>query len=204
KTTQRFQQALKELEQKGRVSLKPETAAAELEGLVQLLLPKGIEIDSQFKDLLPPSSPSEQAELERQLLAAGGCRDPLIVWIHEGRAYLIDGHTRLALCRKHGLTYEIVVMEFPDREAVIRWIREHHYGRRSLSPEAASYTRGWMVNAVGMSRGGDHRSELSNQQRAGLKQRTAEVAERFQVSILTIERDRMYAWALDRISVVCG
>jgi hypothetical protein len=201
-----FQQALKQLSQETRITISQEPGDSEPKRLIQLVPPTPdpqFEIDPAFRDLLPPPSPGELAELERQLLTEQ-CLEPLIVWKHEGRTYLIDGHTRLVLCLRHGLKYEIRSMEFPSRDAVVRWIWGHHCGRRNLTPEATSYARGCLVHSLGLSRGGDHRSERAKRQSAALKQRIIEVADRFQVARRTVERDRTYAQALDAISAVCG
>ena len=51
-----------------------------------------IQIDPEFKALIPPLSADESAQLEANLVA-DGCRDPLVVWGDT----LIDGHNRKAI-----------------------------------------------------------------------------------------------------------
>src|SRR5262245_54177550 len=72
------------------------------------------QIDPEFEKLFPPLAPEELGTLEAQLIRDGGCRDPLVVW--KGKNILIDGHNRLAICKKHGLKYTIAEREFLGRE----------------------------------------------------------------------------------------
>ena len=92
-----------------------------------------IEIDPELKALIPPHGEEERAGLERDLLR-DGCRDPLAVWRQKGgKAVLLDGHTRLEICRKHNLRYTIVVLELASREEAKRWIIENQLHRRNLN-----------------------------------------------------------------------
>jgi hypothetical protein len=72
-----------------------------------------ITIDEGFAALIPALSPDELAQLERSLLAPAGCRDALIVWATT--KILLDGHNRLAICRRHGIPFRVELREFPDR-----------------------------------------------------------------------------------------
>jgi len=88
-----------------------------------------IQIDAEFKALIPPLAPDELAQLEANILR-DGCRDPLVVW----DGILIDGHNRFAICSKHGLGFKTVAMEFESRAHVRVWMRDNQGGRRNLSP----------------------------------------------------------------------
>ncbi len=63
-----------------------------------------------------------------------------MVW--KGQRTLVDGHTRFRLFSLLGRSYPVVEMDFPDRGAVIAWMRASHYGRRSYSAEMKAYVRG--------------------------------------------------------------
>jgi ParB family chromosome partitioning protein len=84
-------------------------------------------IDPEFKALIPPLAPEELAQLEANILA-DGCRDPLVTW----QGILIDGHNRLAICSKHGLTFQTVEREFADRQDAELWMIGNQMGRRNL------------------------------------------------------------------------
>lgn len=86
-----------------------------------------IQIDSEFKNLIPPLSPEERQGLESSLLKEG-CRDALVLW----GDILIDGHNRYEICTKHNIPYKTVQREFESREAVIEWIILNQFGRRNL------------------------------------------------------------------------
>ena len=89
------------------------------------LVPK---VDDEFRSLIPPLSGEEYHQLETNLIAHG-CRDALIVW----RGLLLDGHNRLTICNRHGIAYETIEIELPDRESAQLWIEENQLGRRNLS-----------------------------------------------------------------------
>jgi ParB family chromosome partitioning protein len=86
-----------------------------------------IQIDAEFKALIPPLALDELAQLEANILC-DGCRDPLVVW----DGILIDGHNRYEICVRHGLPFETVEMAFEDREAAELWIIQNQMGRRNL------------------------------------------------------------------------
>ena len=98
-------------------------------------------IDPEFQALLLPLAPEELAQLEANIIA-DGCRDPLVTW----RGILIDGHNRFAICSKHGLEFQVVEREFPDREVVMDWMDANQLGRRNLSPDAFKLSLGRRYN----------------------------------------------------------
>jgi hypothetical protein len=96
-------------------------------------------IDQEIRALIPPPSAEEKAGLEQQLLS-DGCMDALTVWVEQRT--LLDGHTRLELCQRHGLSYRTVEISLPDREAAIAWVLMRQGGRQNLTPEGRNYLRG--------------------------------------------------------------
>jgi hypothetical protein len=173
------------------------------EATIRLVTPdrdKNFDIDSEFLHLLPPQTPSEVAELERRLLSEG-CRDPLTTWKHGSKTYLVDGHTRLEICLRHGLPYKLVALDLPDRQAVIDWIWDYHYGRRNFTPQAESYRRGLRFNATKQGHGGDRKSKS---QVETLKKAAKPLVATYKVSRATLFRDGEFADGLDRIVEACG
>src|SRR5258706_14004744 len=62
---------------------------------------------NEILEYLIPLTDEQKLQLERNILEEG-CREPLIVWPNnKGQMVLIDGHNRLKICQKHGLTYKI-------------------------------------------------------------------------------------------------
>ena len=87
-----------------------------------------INIDKEFRALIPPLASEELIALESSLLAEG-CRDALVVW----NETLIDGHNRHEICERRGIKYRTVNREFSDRRSVRVWIRNNQLSRRNLS-----------------------------------------------------------------------
>jgi DNA modification methylase len=87
-----------------------------------------IQIDKEFRDLLPPLTDDERNTLEQSLLNEG-CRDALVLWNN----VLVDGHNRYAICSKHNIQFETIIRDFEDRQAVITWIIDNQMSRRNLN-----------------------------------------------------------------------
>jgi hypothetical protein len=51
------------------------------------------------------------------------------------RGTLLDGHNRLAICNRHGISYDTAEIELPDRESAKLWIEENQIGRRNLTTD---------------------------------------------------------------------
>lgn len=95
-----------------------------------------MQIDQEFRDLIPPLSAAEKAELRAGLIQAKRAISPLVIWRAPDRAnVLIDGHNRYEICTELGLPFETTVLDLPDRTAVKRWIFEHQIARRNLTPD---------------------------------------------------------------------
>ena len=86
-----------------------------------------IQIDSEFKNLIPPLSSEERQGLESSLLKEG-CRDALVLW----GEILVDGHNRYEICTQHDIPFKTVQREFKSRDEVIEWIILNQFGRRNL------------------------------------------------------------------------
>lgn len=87
-----------------------------------------IQIDQEFKELIPALTKEEYEQLEANILAEG-VRDSLLVW----NGVLIDGHNRYEIATKHGITFDVQEKEFADRAEAERWIILNQFGRRNLS-----------------------------------------------------------------------
>jgi N6-adenosine-specific RNA methylase IME4/DNA-binding XRE family transcriptional regulator len=87
-----------------------------------------IQIDKEFKDLIPALTKEEYEQLEANILAEG-VRDSLLVW----NGVLIDGHNRYEIATKHGIPFDVQEKEFADRAEAERWIILNQFGRRNLS-----------------------------------------------------------------------
>ncbi len=84
-------------------------------------------VEQEFKELIPSLSPDEYSGLEKSLLAEG-CRDALVTW----NGVIIDGHNRYEICKEHGIEFQTIEKDFPDRDAAKVWIIENQFSRRNL------------------------------------------------------------------------
>lgn len=93
-----------------------------------------IQIDSQFRDLIPPLTADERTQLEQNLVLHGGARDPIVVWKDENQeSVIVDGHNRYEICTRLDLRFNIHEMQFDDRYAAMLWIIDNQQGRRNLA-----------------------------------------------------------------------
>lgn len=88
-----------------------------------------LQIDEEFKNLIPPLSEDEYSRLEKSILAEG-LRESIITW----NGVIVDGHNRYNICKKHALVYHTREREFESRDAAKIWIIENQFGRRNISP----------------------------------------------------------------------
>ena len=96
---------------------------------------KVILIDSEFKNLIPPLSAEERANLEDSIINEG-CRDALVLWGDT----LIDGHNRYEICTAHNIPYNTLQRDFKSRDEVILWIIKNQKARRNLT----AFSRGML------------------------------------------------------------
>jgi hypothetical protein len=109
-----------------------------------------ITIDPEFEKLIRPLTSDEQKEL-RESLSRCGLLSPLIVWKHEGKTILVDGHNRLSLWKEfNGFNdeYELKTQElfFGNRDNAKEWIIKNQLGRRNLSPDDYKLLVGQLYN----------------------------------------------------------
>ena len=106
-------------------------------------------IDPDFSALIPPLSQDEYKQLEKNILKEG-IRHNLVVW--EG--ILLDGHNRLRIALKHGLTYGVDNITLKDRDAAQAWMVDNQLGRRNLTPAQRDYLLGLRYRQEKKSHGG--------------------------------------------------
>jgi len=145
-----------------------------------------IQIDSEFQALIPPLQAEELAQLEANILA-DGCRDPLVA------------HNRYAICSKHGLPFDVVQIEFADREAAMDWMDANQLGRRNITPDQFTLLLGRRYNRAKKAAGGRADRDFSGAQIDPPK--TADrLAAEHGVSPATVKRAGQYADAVAKVS----
>jgi hypothetical protein len=165
---------------------------------------RSLQIDAEFKNLIPPLSTDERRQLETNLITEG-CRDPLVVWV--GHNILLDGHNRWEICSQYGIDFQTVEIELPDWEAARDWIINNQLSRRNLTKEALSYLRGRRYLQQKKPRGGigaNQYRKMQIPQNEGTAQTAERLASELKVSRATIERDAKFALAVDALIETLG
>jgi len=90
-----------------------------------------IQIDPEFKALIPPLSPEEYTQLEQNLIKESN-PDSIVLFTWNG--VLIDGHNRYEICQKHNISFKTTEKNgFIDRDDVEVWIIQNQFGRRNIN-----------------------------------------------------------------------
>jgi len=154
-------------------------------------------IDEEFRSLLPALSRATFELLEENILE-NGCRDPLVLW----GDILIDGHNRYEICTRHEIPFNTINRNFESREEALIWIISVQVSRRNLTPLQLSHYRGLHYRADKALKGtysafviGSGASSNS----ASVKSTAARLAELYNVSRATIERDVKITEAIEAI-----
>ncbi len=94
---------------------------------------KNLKINPELKDFIPPLSGEEKKQLEDSLIKYGYKGAPIYYW-HD---YIVDGHNRYELCRKHNIEYPIEELDLGEDATIIdvmEWMINTQLGRRNLPP----------------------------------------------------------------------
>lgn len=171
--------------------------------------PVKLKIDREFKNLIRPLSPKEYEQLEANIVA-DGCRDPIVTW----NGYIIDGHNRYEICRRHNIEFKVKEMQFDSRDDVIVWICSNQLGRRNITEETRKYLIGMQYetekvinrkrNAQGRNQYTEASKPQSTEQPLFTGIRTAQrIAEENHIANGTVQKYGIYARALESIEAKC-
>ena len=82
--------------------------------------------------------------------------NPIIIW----NGFILDGHTRYRILRKHPfIAYQIQEIELDNRYAALSWICQNQLGRRNLDPERRKFLMGKTYENEKLSVGGSTHRE---------------------------------------------
>lgn len=168
-----------------------------------------LKIDKEFKTLIPPLSPKEYEQLEANIFA-DGCREPIVIW----NGYIIDGHNRYEICKKHNIGYKVKEMSFESRDEAVVWICTNQLGRRNIAEETRKYLIGIQYetekvinkkkNAMGRNQYSSGVSQDTTEHPLNTGVRTAQrIADENHISSGTVQKYGIYAKALDIIEEKC-
>lgn len=95
---------------------------------------KELKINPELRDFIPPLSGEEKKQLEDSLLKYGYKGAPIYIW----NGYIVDGHNRYELCKKHNIefpTEELILGDDATIIDVMEWMINTQLGRRNLPPQ---------------------------------------------------------------------
>lgn len=98
-----------------------------------------LKIDPEFQSKIPPLQFEEEQQLEQNIIAEGRLLNPIITW----NGYILDGHTRYRILKKHGfIKFEVEEIRLANKYEALAWICKNQLGRRNLSPERKKFLLG--------------------------------------------------------------
>ena len=162
--------------------------------------PNEIVIDTEFQNLIRPLSGEERKKL-KESLSSCGLLMPLIVWRHEGKTILVDGHNRLELWKEFNgfneeFEFKTQELQFGNGDNVKEWIIKNQLGRRNLSPGDFTLLVGQLYNQRKKSNGARGCKKLDQNEPAST---AAAVAAETGVSPATVKRAGELAAKVEKI-----
>ena len=95
-----------------------------------------LKIDPEFQSKIPPLQFEEEQQLEQNIIVEGRLLNPIITW----NGYILDGHTRYRILKKHGfIKFEVEEIQLANKYEALAWICKNQLGRRNLSPERKKF-----------------------------------------------------------------
>ena len=110
-----------------------------------------LKIGPEFQSKIPPLQFEEEQQLEQNIIAEGRLLNPIITW----NGYILDGHTRYRILKKHGfIKFEVEEIQLANKYEALAWICKNQLGRRNLSPERKKFLLGKEYESTKLAVGG--------------------------------------------------
>lgn len=97
-----------------------------------------IEILPELKNWLFPLASEEYENLKADILR-NGIREPLSIWVYQGRRILADGHNRHQIALEFKVPYKELELRFDCIDEVKEWMDSNQTARRNTSREQQAY-----------------------------------------------------------------
>lgn len=157
-----------------------------------------LKIDPEFQGQINPPTADEEQQLEQNILEERRLLNPIITW----NGYIVDGHTRYRILKKHQfIQFEVIEKDFANRFEVLAWICKNQLGRRNLTPEQKKFLIGRQQEAEKNSVGGDRKSQKAKSEVQNepliYTSTAARVAAEMGVSESYVKRAAKYARGVD-------
>ena len=159
-----------------------------------------LKIDPEFQSKIPPLQFEEEQQLEQNIIAEGRLLNPIITW----NGYILDGHTRYRILKKHGfIKFEVEEIQLANKYEALAWICKNQLGRRNLSPERKKFLLGKEYEstklAVGAPLGSKHgiRKCGQNDHIVSEKRTCERIASEHGIGEKTVRRAEKYSRGID-------
>ncbi|MCP4665218.1 MAG: hypothetical protein GY849_02540 [Deltaproteobacteria bacterium] len=160
-----------------------------------------LKINPEFDKLLGKLTPEELIQLEENILKEG-IKEPLQIWNN----FIVDGHNRYRIAKKHNLIFDIKQLSFKDDFEVKEWIIKNQFGRRNLTENQKSYLRKLRYenekNKDSFKGNQYTNNESGSGQNVHNQKTISKLAKEYGVSDKTIQRDYQFGQGVDLISKV--
>lgn len=78
-----------------------------------------LKIDPEFQSKIPPLQFEEEQQLEQNIIAEGRLLNPIITW----NGYILDGHTRYRILKKHGfIKFEVEEIQLANKYEALAFL----------------------------------------------------------------------------------
>ncbi len=159
-----------------------------------------LKIDPEFQSKIPPLQFEEEQQLEQNIIAEGRLLNPIITW----NGYILDGHTRYRILKKHGfIKFEVEEIQLANKYEALAWICKNQLGRRNLSPERKKFLLGKEYESTKLAVGGQPGNcnpvkRCAQNEHIVSEKRTCErIAKEHGVGHATVQRAEKYAKGID-------
>ena len=159
-----------------------------------------LKIDPEFQSKIPPLQFEEEQQLEQNIIAEGRLLNSIITW----NGYILDGHTRYRILKKHGfIKFEVEEIQLANKYEALAWICKNQLGRRNLSPERKKFLLGKEYESTKLAVGGQPGNcnpvkRCAQNEHIVSEKRTCErIAKEHGVGHATVQRAEKYAKGID-------
>jgi hypothetical protein len=153
-----------------------------------------------FRQLAPPLTAQERAQLEERLVLHGW-PEPLYVWPWQGRKILLTGYEVFPLLRQRCFPFRVLEKLFRGYDQALMFLVKYYLARQHPNALYASYLRGLFYDDEKQAPGGDRRS---GQARPAQGKTAEALAGALHTKPWTIRRDGALRTAIDTITDLCG
>lgn len=159
-----------------------------------------LKIDPEFQSKIPPLQFEEEQQLEQNIIVEGRLLNPIITW----NGYILDGHTRYRILKKHGfIKFKVEEIQLANKYEALAWICKNQLGRRNLSPERKKFLLGKEYESTKLAVGGqpgncNKANRCDQNDHIDSEKRTCErIAVEHGVGSATVRRAEKYSRGID-------